>query len=283
MKITENIHVLKLNFDIQVNVQTKLERFVNVIFIFGERVTLIDTGVKFSVPEILKYLKANGRDISELETIILSHSHPDHMGSAFQLKNLSGCKILAHQAEREWIENIDFQYAERPVPGFYNLLDSSVIVDEFIEHNQLIEIERDIHLKIYHAPGHSDGSVNILFVEDQVFFTADSIPLKGDIPNYTNFIQLMISLEEIYQNNDRYNILLTSWTAPIFDKTEMFKLMSEGSTYLYKVDHCVKNNYSKPVVGIDACENTLKELGLPLFLATAVVDNAFKSHLFFLN
>jgi hypothetical protein len=93
----------------------------------------------------------------------------------------------------------------------------------------------------------------------------------------------MISLEEIYQNNDNYNILLTSWTSPIFEIAEMHKLMSEGSTYLYKVDHCVKNNYSKPVVSIDACENTLKELELPLFLATTVVDNAFKSHLFFLN
>lgn len=277
MKITESIHVLRLDFNIQINSQTKFEKFVNVIFIFGDRITLIDTGVKYSLPSILNYIKENGRNISELDTIILSHSHPDHIGSALELKKLSGCKILAHHAEKDWIEDIDFQFAERPIPGFYTLVDSSVKVDEFIVHNQVIEIEHNIHLKIFHAPGHSNGMINILFIEDKILFTADSIPLKGDIPNYNNFSQLIISLNEIYQNRN-YNIMLTSWTPPIFDRIEMNRLMTAGSTYLFRVDCSVKSNYSKQPICINACENTLKELGIPPFLANVVVDNAFKSH-----
>ena len=280
MQLTSNIHQLQLDFEIQVNPETKLQRFVNIIIIFGEKITLIDTGVKSSLSQIQEYLEGNGRAISDIDRIILSHAHPDHIGLAAKLKELSGCKIMAHRAEKDWMENIQLQFDERPVPGFFNLVDKSVLLDEFLEHNQVIEIEQNIHLKIFHAPGHSKGSINILFQEDEILFTADSIPLKGDIPNYDNFPQLIKTLDDI-NNRKGYHTLLSSWTEPLFDRHHINKLLSEGSAYMLELDNAIKLNYILSNLNQnEACMNTLKMIGLPTFLAVPVVDKAFRSHIF---
>lgn len=43
MKLTEKIHLLRLDFQINLNPQIKIDRFVNCIIVFGEKITLIDT------------------------------------------------------------------------------------------------------------------------------------------------------------------------------------------------------------------------------------------------
>ena len=280
MKLSEKIHLLKLDFEIQVNTETKLQRFVNIIIILGEKITLIDTGVKTSFSHIQDYLQVNGREISEIDRIILSHAHPDHIGTAAKLKEISGCKIIAHQAEKDWMENIQLQFNERPVPGFFNLVDTSILVDEYISLNQVIEIEQNIHLEIFHAPGHSKGSINILFQEDGILFTADSIPLKGDIPNYDNFPQLIKTVDDI-NNRNGYHTLLSSWTVPLFDRHHINILLSEGSAYMLEIDNAIKLNYLLSNLDEnEACINTLKLIGLPPFLAVPVVLKAFRSHIY---
>ena len=220
MKPMEKIHLLRLDFQINLNPDKKIDRFVNCIIVFGEKITLIDTGTKGCFRHIVNYIRENGRDISEIETVILSHSHPDHIGSAAEIKNIAGCQILAHESERSWIENIDIQYKERPVPGFFELVDQSVKIDAFLEHGREIKADKNITMKVIHSPGHSRGSVNILFPEDRILFTADSIPVKNDIPNYDNFSDLVNSLNSIRTSWD-YEILLTSWTPAITDTKEI--------------------------------------------------------------
>lgn len=89
------------------------------------------------------------------------------------------------------------------------MVNRSVKVDKLLEDKQLINIDKDITIEIIHSPGHSKGSINILFKENNILFTADSIPLKNDIPNYDSYPDLMNSLEGIKKRND-FSILLTS-------------------------------------------------------------------------
>ena len=246
------------------------------ILVFGDKITLIDSGVKGSEEKIRDYIEEQNRDFAEIDTLILSHSHPDHIGSAARIKGLTGCKIWAHEAEKEWIENIEIQNQQRPVPGFFNLVDRSVKIDEFISDGQELLIDDDVTLKFIHSPGHSKGSVNIEFVEDQILFTADSIPLKNDIPNYDNFSNLMDSLDKI--SNAKFDRLLSSWTAPLNDKTETDKLIEEGKAYMQTIDSVVKECYGN-TGNPDSCKLAVGKLGLPLFLANHIVDKAFRSHL----
>jgi hydroxyacylglutathione hydrolase len=279
MKLTEKIHLLQIDFEITLSPEKKLARFVNVILIFGDKITLIDTGVKGSEGKIFDYIEQNNRDFSDIETVILSHSHPDHIGSANIIKELTNCEILAHKTEVDWIENIDLQNMERPVPGFYNFVDHSVKVDDFLKTGQELKADDDVTLEVIQAPGHSQGSLTILFKEDHILFTADSIPLKNDIPNYDNYPDLINSLKTI-KANDLYNILLTSWTPALTNLSEIGMLINDGEEYLIKIDLIVKETY----VGDELepyifCKRTLERLGLPLFMMIPMVDKTFRSHL----
>jgi hydroxyacylglutathione hydrolase len=279
MKIKGNIHLLKIDFNIQLSPEKVLPRFVNVLIIFGEKITIIDTGVKDSEEKIFAYIAENGRSYSEIDKVILSHSHPDHIGSAARIKELTGCKILAHPAEKTWIENIATQEKERPVPGFSNLVERSVLIDEFIEDGQILDFGNNQTAKIIHAPGHSAGSVNLFFRNEKVLFTVDSIPLKGDIPNYDNARQLIDSLNKI-EINSGYEILLSSWTPAFSDAIEIKKLIAEGKSWIEMIDTAVKANYlGTETEPLGFCRATVSQLGLPPFLVNPIVDNSFRSHL----
>jgi hydroxyacylglutathione hydrolase len=279
MKLTDKIHLLQINFEISITAEKKLSRFVNIILIFSDKITLIDTGVKGSERAIFEYIKSQNRDFSEIDSIILSHSHPDHIGSAARIKSLTNCTIFANRSEKEWIENIDVQNQERPVPGFYDLLDESVKIDKFLEHGQEISLKNSLTLKIIVSPGHSKGSLNILFKEDRILFTADSIPLKNDIPNYDNYFNLLESLDAIAQSKD-YDILLTSWTPPMIESTKSQELIKEGKDYIKIIDMAVKDCYkSSNKNSLENCKQVIARLGLPPFLANPITDKAFQSHL----
>jgi glyoxylase-like metal-dependent hydrolase (beta-lactamase superfamily II) len=279
MKITEKIHQIRIDFEIQISPERKIPRFVNVIVIFGDEITLIDTGVKQSEKQIFDYIVQNGRNISEIKNIILSHSHPDHIGSAADIKEITGCLILAHASEKEWIENIEIQNRERPVPGFFNLVSRPVKIDSFITDNLLLNPAVGITAKIMQAPGHSNGSLNVLFIEDRILFTADSIPLKNDIPNYASYRDLMNSLGRIKSMKD-YDVILTSWTPALNSRSEIERIISEGEEYMMKIDSAVKEYYySQTTDPLYSCRQVIEKLGLPPFLVTEVVNIAFLSHL----
>jgi hydroxyacylglutathione hydrolase len=279
MKIKGNIHLLRIDFNIRLSPEKVLPRFVNVLLIFGEKITLVDTGVKGSEEKIFAYIAENDRSYSEIDRVILSHSHPDHIGSAARIKELTGCRILAHPAEKIWIENISTQEKERPVPGFSNLVDKSVKIDEFIEDGQILDFGNGQIAKIIHAPGHSAGSVNLFFQNEKVLFTADSIPLKGDIPNYDNARQLLDSLNTIEKNSD-YEMLLSSWTPAFSDATEIKNLITEGRLWIEMIDVAVKANYlGAETEPLSFCHSTVNQLGLPPFLVNPIVDRSFRSHL----
>lgn len=278
MQVTDKIHLLKIDFSVQVSPEKSLPRFVNSLIIFGQSITVIDSGVKDSYKAIYDYIEKNNRKISDIDTLIISHSHPDHIGSAKKIKDDTGCKVIGHLHEKEWIENIDLQFKNRPVPGFYNLVDQSVHIDQILMGGEKLKLDNEVTISVINTPGHSKGSFSILFEEDSVLFTADSIPLANDIPTYDNFKDLKSSLSTI-RSIDECNILLSSWTPPLFDKNEMNALFDEAEAYLNKLDLAVKQYYSESELNaLDNCSNVIKALNLPPFFAIPLVDRTFKTH-----
>jgi len=55
MKLTDKIHLLQIDFEIAITPDKKIARSVNVIIIFWDKITLIDTGVKGSKEQIFAY------------------------------------------------------------------------------------------------------------------------------------------------------------------------------------------------------------------------------------
>jgi len=48
---------------------------------------------------------------------------------------------------------MDKQFHEHPVPGFYNLVDGSIKIDNFLSDSEILEFEKNIKVKIIHTPG----------------------------------------------------------------------------------------------------------------------------------
>ncbi len=90
MQITPSIHAIKHSFGIPIAPGFSLNRTVYSYLIYGEMITLIDTGVAGCETQIFEYIRNTGRDPSETALIILTHSHPDHIGSARAIQRLPG-------------------------------------------------------------------------------------------------------------------------------------------------------------------------------------------------
>jgi len=279
MKISDKVHLLKHEFSIPLPGGKKIQRFVNSLVIFGRRITLIDTGIKTSWGSIFKYVNEQGRDPSDIELIILSHAHPDHMGSAAKIKQSYNSRVAAHPLDKEWIEDISLQEADRPVPGFSELADRSCKVDIQLDDTHSLNLHGQIEVELTHTPGHSPGSLNFGFPSEEILFTADSIPLANDIPNYDNYKDLLSSLERI-KADLKYHGLLSSWTEPIFDREKIDRLISDGEAYLHRIDETVQETYTDhEYEALEHCSRVIKKLGLPTFYINPIVDKAFRTHL----
>lgn len=185
------VHQIRVDFA----VTEQVKRYVFVYLIEAKSCYLIDSGVYGSEEQITQYMKKIGRDISEVKAIFLTHAHPDHIGTAAWFREHTGCKIYASQGERAWIENIDQQYQERPIPNFYKLAGKSTKVDMTAQDEDLIPLEENLNIQVISTPGHSVDGVSYRLGKS--LFLGDAIPVKGDIPIYINVRDTLKTLQTI--------------------------------------------------------------------------------------
>src|SRR3954447_6660795 len=65
----------------------------------GGRVTIVDAGCPGYRPQLDEALRAIGRDIGDVEALVLTHAHIDHIGFAQKLQAERGIPVHAHTAE----------------------------------------------------------------------------------------------------------------------------------------------------------------------------------------
>lgn len=66
--------------------------------------TLIDSGDPFYRDELLSILKENGIEPANIERIIITHSHLDHLGLADMVARESGAKIIVQESFKKVVE-----------------------------------------------------------------------------------------------------------------------------------------------------------------------------------
>ena len=86
------------------------------LIINGEELTVIDTGTSGNAQKTVEYIQKIGHKPTDAKTIILTHFHMDHMGSAKELKDLTNAKVAVHA------EDADFVSGKKPFPKPKNLL-----------------------------------------------------------------------------------------------------------------------------------------------------------------
>jgi glyoxylase-like metal-dependent hydrolase (beta-lactamase superfamily II) len=90
-RIVPGLYKIQLSMPYQMNQ-------VNVYLLEGAPLTLIDTGpvMKGVEEDLHEGLRRTGHAPAELQRIVITHSHPDHMGLAARLKKASGAELVCH-------------------------------------------------------------------------------------------------------------------------------------------------------------------------------------------
>jgi glyoxylase-like metal-dependent hydrolase (beta-lactamase superfamily II) len=255
-----------------------VQRFVYVYVLDGERLCLIDTGVAGSEKVISTALQKIGRKLSDIEIIILTHSHPDHIGAASLIQGQSGAEVWAHSNEQAWIEDTERQGRERPVPGFVKLVGGSVGVNRLLADGDVLSLGSGLTFKVMHTPGHSSGSISLLSEENGILFSGDVIPQSGDMPIYEDVSALANSLLR-FARIDGLTALYSSWGDPLYGQTAVDAIHA-GMRYLKTIHDVVMKVDSelKDADPMELCKQCVRMLELPPFAANPLVLRSLLAH-----
>lgn len=150
----------------------------NVYLVGTRKAALIDAGYgnAASVRARLEYIESLAN--TKLEWVLVTHSHPDHLGGASKIAEATGARVLLHPADAT-SEN------EAVVDG--SVLDLG-----------------DYQLTVIHTPGHTRGSVCIRMEPGGVLFSGDSIlglgttvvvPPGGNMADYLDSLTKLSALD----------------------------------------------------------------------------------------
>ena len=149
----------------------------------GDRISLIDTGTQYSVPQVKSALDKLELDWSHIDYIILTHIHLDHAGGAGALMELCGNAVLVvhpkgarHMADpSKLVAGASAVYGEKEFKKLYGDI-QPIDSDRIISPADGETIEwADRPLTFYDSPGHANHHHCILDHRTESVFTGDTV------------------------------------------------------------------------------------------------------------
>ena len=180
---------------------------VNTYLLEDDPLTLVDSGPNSgkALDELERQLDALGHRIEDLELVIVTHQHIDHLGLVDIVANRSGAEVAAIDLAVPFLENFgddaerddeeaaalmrrhgiseEVVRALRQVTGSFRAWGSKIKVSRPLHDGELVDL-RDRSLEVQHRPGHSpsdtvfwDGERRILLAADHLIKHISSNPL----------------------------------------------------------------------------------------------------------
>ncbi len=115
---------------------------------------------------LLARLAAHGLRLTQ---ILVTHAHIDHVGGALALKQATGAPILLHQADLPLLSMMEMQ------AGWLGIAAPPVTPPDASAEDGLIVGLRSLRGEVLYTPGHTEGSVSILFGEAGLLFSGDTL------------------------------------------------------------------------------------------------------------
>ncbi|EJW18743.1 MBL fold metallo-hydrolase [Paenibacillus alvei] len=163
VQISEHIWSLKMWVLIPFHVWVVVEK---------QGVTLVDAGMPTMANGIVKFIEQ--LQAGPLQQVVLTHGHPDHVGSLKHILRTNQIPIFAHRNEIPYIEGeLPYRPGKKPVSTMEKGTMKMLPEDE---HGQLQSIGS---LTPYYTPGHSPGHVVYYHEQDQVLLAGDLFSSKN--------------------------------------------------------------------------------------------------------
>jgi hydroxyacylglutathione hydrolase len=139
--------------------------------------TLIDTGMSKDGKKILDYIQTTmRRKPSDVKTIVLTHSHIDHVRGAYETKRATGAKVAIHEQDADHLSRKKKMLLPKGAIGVLFRLFSPFFSFKPVEPDQrLNENDRIGTLTVVHTPGHTPGSISLYDERRKLVFVGDTI------------------------------------------------------------------------------------------------------------
>jgi glyoxylase-like metal-dependent hydrolase (beta-lactamase superfamily II) len=146
----------------------------------SEGIIAIDAGEPGKGGVFQKALRSASIRPEDVKLLLITHGHWDHIGSAREIRDLTGAPIAMHECEAHWLEE-----SLKPLsPGVNSwgrlitrvnkifiplVMIPAVDVDIRLGNEDFSLHEYGIPGHVIHTPGHSYGSVSVLLESGEVF------------------------------------------------------------------------------------------------------------------
>jgi glyoxylase-like metal-dependent hydrolase (beta-lactamase superfamily II) len=160
---------------------------VNAFLIEGNELTLVDAGHRGSGVMLRRQLAALGHQVTDIQRIVCTHGHPDHIGGVQEIARASGARVLMHPAD---MERLRIRFREvirgRPAPGAIIAYLTQAPTD-VLPAQDGDELPVLGGLRVLHTPGHTPGSICLYSETRRLLIVGDLLQrLRGQVtlPNY---------------------------------------------------------------------------------------------------
>lgn len=153
---------------------------VNCYLLEDDPLTIFDPGPNSgeAIEALVVGLRARGHELSDVERIVVTHQHIDHLGLVQVVQHASGAEVVCLDKCRPWMENFheessatdrwasqmlvqhgvgeEVAVALRAVAKAFRGWGSESKVDRVLTEGETLEF-RDRRLQVFHRPGHSSS------------------------------------------------------------------------------------------------------------------------------
>jgi len=274
MQITPHIHVL------QTPLGPEQGQFVNVYLLSSDHLTVIDTGLSTSSKLIINYIYEIGRNPSEIDMIVLTHRHPDHIGAAKAIHDQTDCEIAAHILERPAIETVDPSFLKSLGPGIPPRVGGSVPITYPLNDGDNLRVDTGVNLEVIHTPGHTPGSIALLNKEEKALFSGDAVVVPGRMPIYSDPV---VSIRSIQRLKGIIGIkhFLPCHDVPVVNEAS-YERLDAAIEYIRHIDELVHQVSAKTEGRLDPevlTREVLVELGIAQTHLAQLAVQTFIGHL----
>lgn len=173
-----------------------------------KKTLLIDTDWAGTLPKFFQELGRKKLRAQDIDYLLITHYHPDHMGLATDLMNL-GISLVVLDCQIAYIHQSDYIFQKENNPEFHPINDKHIHKLNLVDSRRFLS-ECGILGTILSSPGHSEDSISLLLDSGEAF-VGDLYP-QEQVPLYNN------------------KVLSNSWK----------KLISHGATFIYSAHYANK-------------------------------------------